>query len=77
MVEPYCEDVKLAPEMLLELEATDDDIRSILDDDDAPPYGVPVMRESSGFNSEVVTVPFLNADTFYSNSLINVFLVLN
>ena len=44
-------------------------------DDDVVPYGVPVILESSGFNNEVVDV--WNDANFSSNSLTNVFLVLN
>lgn len=76
MVDPYCDDVNPAPDKLLELEATDDVILSIFDDD-VVPYGVPVILESSGFRRDVVVTDVWNDDNFSSNSLIKVFFVLN
>lgn len=60
------------PEMLLELEATDELILSTLDEDEVPPNGVPVTLESSAFKIEtLVVVP--RVAIFSSNSLIKVF----
>lgn len=76
-VDPYCDEVKPVPDKLLELEVTDEVIRSMFDE---VPYGVPVTLESSGLRIEVVAgvrVVVLTVESFSSNSLIRVFLVLN
>lgn len=75
-VDPYCDEVKPTPDMLLELEATDELILSMFDDD-VVPYGVPVILESSGFNKEVWVTEVVKVLTFSSSSLIKVFFVLS
>lgn len=76
VVDPYCDEVNPAPDKLLELEATDEVILSMLDEE-VVPYGVPVILESSGLRRDVVVPDVWNDETFSSNSLINVFLDLN
>ena len=63
--------------MLLELETTDELIRSTLDEDEVPPYGVPVILESSGFKIEMLVAVVPTVAIFSSNSLIKVFFDLN